>query len=364
MSRALPFVFGFLAAGGLAAAGWFLRVEPRLAADRVSVLDAEEKARRSRREASDASMEASVERDRRRSAEERVRELERALTAGAPAARTEPKSPGEHGGMRRPDPPSEWTLERIRQEVDFLGGSGAAVAKHPRLPLIAEAMTRFPEESTALIGEIVRSNLPAGYVAACAHLAALTGNAGALPAIIERAEKETDPVVLSALARAMAAIPGATQTERLRKIALDLAAPAPARGFAIEGLGRRMDVAAQAAARGGGDIADDPRFRLRALVGIHDAVAATQWKDASAQPIFVHGLRTGQTFGLRFLCLATLEGWWNEPAAAALDQWAATPEADPQLVERAKKSAAAIRAGDPRPANAGDLDAGFRLSDD
>ncbi|MCG3134738.1 MAG: hypothetical protein HMLKMBBP_02098 [Planctomycetes bacterium] len=364
MSRAIPFVVGFLVASGLATAGWFLRGEPSLVASRDAIRDAEETARRARREASDASIEAQVERDRRRSAEERVKELERSMTGGAPPVATSAKPDAGHGGMRRPDAPTEWDFARVRQEIDYIGNAGAAVAKHPRLALVAEAMAVRPEESARYLGDLLQSNLPAGYVAAAGHLAALLSSADALPAVMKRADVEKDPVVVTALARAMAVIPGNAQVERLRKIALDLAAPAAARGHAIEGLGRRMDVAAQAAARGGGDIADDPRFRLRALVGVHDAVAAGQWKDASALPIFAHGLRTGQTFGIRLLCLETLEGWWSEDAAKALDAWAATPEADPQLAGRAKAAAAAIRAKAARPADAGALDPGFRQTED
>jgi hypothetical protein len=385
-----PFVAGVAVAGAVVAAGWFVRVAPEREGLLARVADAEEAARRASREASDREIEAHAERERNRELELRVQELERTLVAApplrSPGTGTEgggdPGSGGAGGGaargghggghgggsMGRPGPseaddPAFWTRDRLNQEFEHMAASGAAVPKHPRIPLAVKALRKDPEMAFDLLSQIVRSDLDGPFIVLATILGAEIGEERLVPVYFERWQKEPDAELRYALFRALSKLPGEQITPALLQTAFDGTARLLARQTAIEGLALRGANAALDCALGKGIGEGHPELRIYAVRGLRTRAERSGFKEDVLVPIFGQILRTADGPNQAKLALLGLEGAWTKAAAEELDTYASNPASDPALASRARKSSEAILAGKPRPERAGLPEVGLREDD-
>lgn len=377
MSRAAAFFGGLGAAAALAAAVWFLRVQPELRSARVRTEESDDALRALRREAADRAQEAAMERSRNVELEERVKELERQLTTAVPTPRPPMDGTGTgntaghtggHGVPMQQDPPEDWKLERISQEFENVAAAGPAVPQHPRLPLLVRAFRAQKANGVNTLRQVVASpDWDAAMVVTAALVGGELGERDLVEPFFARWRTEKNADVRYALLRALAALPGDEIVPGLVDVWNDPNAARHARGVAIEGLGRRgietaIDVATGASS-GGAVVAVDPAHRARALVGLRDFAEKGGWKDDVLASVFGKALRGADGDTQRRIAIASLEGFWSEIAARELAAFAADGAAPPTLAVRAKRSAEAITKGEKRPEGAGSLESGLRKSE-
>jgi hypothetical protein len=347
---ATAFTAGLLLAGGLAAAGWFLRAAPERDALEARLRDAEDRARRAGREAGDARQWAETEQEKRRFFEERVKELERVATSARPVAAAEPS--GGHGAMQPAGvPPEEWDRTRLNQEIENLAAQPSVLAKHPRLPLVLRALRAKGDEGRDLVLQMLRAEISPGFTGAAAIFAEGLGETRAVPIVLERWATETDASVRPLLLRALANLPGEEALPVFREAWSKEGADAQTRGLAMQGLALRGDPVARAVAEGSAQA--PPAQRVRAIEWLRAYAQRTGWRDATLVPVFGRALRTADGPAQRKLALIALEGLWSKDALADLDAFAADAASPPELAARARTLADALRGGAPRPENAG-----------
>lgn len=354
MSAAKAFLAGVLTAAALAGAAWVLRVRPALDAADGRARDAEEAARRARRETSDAQLWAETERERNRTLDDRVKELERALAAPRPPA---PDTGMEHGkdGPKTPKPPDvppeQWDRARLAQEIENLSRASQLGQKHQRFPLVVAALRAHPEESSGLLRQMLTSNLDPTFMATAATLADALSDASVVPALLTRWRTEKEPVARRAILRALANLPGDDAVPILTAVWAEMGEERQLRLLAIHGLAVRGHEIARHVVDGTADAA--PPMRVRAVESLRVFAEKGGWSDATLVPAFSMALRTADGPAQRKLALIALEGLWSKESVASLVAFAADPATTPELALRARKAADAITAGEPRPEGAG-----------
>ncbi len=379
MSRATAFFGGLGVAAALAAAAWFLRVQPELRSARARMEESDDALRASRREAADRAQEAAMERSRNVELEERVKELERQLTTQVPTPRppmdgtgntgnTGGGHTGGHGAGMQPDPPEDWKLERISQEFENVAAAGPAVPQHPRLPLLVRAFRAQKANGVNTLRQVVANpDWDAAMVVTAALIGGELGERDLVEPFFARWRTEKNADIRYALLRALSELPGDEIVPGLVDTWNDPNAARHARGVAIEGLGRRgvetaIDVATGSSS-GGAVAAVDPAHRARALVGLRDFAEKGGWKDDVLATAFGKALRSADGDTQRRIAIASLEGFWSETAARELAAFAADGASPPTLAVRAKRSAEAITKGEKRPEGAGSLESGLRKTE-
>lgn len=367
------FIAGLLTAAGLAAAAWFLRVRPALDEADGLVREARDAARRASRESNDARHWAETEQANKRSAEDRVRELERALaaTANRPPAgggdRTGERS-GEAGagghGRTAPDEPAPetWDRTRLNQEIEAAAFAPEGVAKNPRIPLIVKATRSHGADGRDLVLGILKNDLGSGYVAVAAVVAEALGETRATPHLIARFRTESNAASRRLVLRALANIPGEEATPILHEAWVDPASDPMTRALAMQGLAVRGDPVARSAADGTVDVPQP--IRARAVEWLRTCAERGAWKDETLVPVFTRALRTASGPAQRKLALVALEGFRSKSSLDDLDAFAADPATPSDLVTRARALAESIRSGAARPENAGQPDRGLIPDDD
>ncbi|MCE9637699.1 MAG: hypothetical protein K8T90_18520 [Planctomycetes bacterium] len=353
MSAAKWFVSGFVAAAALAAAGWALRVRPAFdeAARRAS--DAEELTRRARRETSDAQLWAESERERNRLNEDRVKELERTLSAVSASRPSDPASGGGEHGKAMPSElkPEDWDRTRLNQEIENLTLAPVLAERHQRFPLVVRGLRARPDEAVDLLTQVLGADLGASYVAVAANLAASLGDERMVPPLAARWNVEKETGAQRAIFRALANIPSDQTTPALVAVWSDTGGDPELRRLAIHGLGLRGHKLARSAADGTGGA--PPAQRIRAIESLRECAQRGGWSDASLAPVFARALRTADGPPQRKLALIALEGLRSNDTLPALDAFAADAASPPELAARAKRLAASMRAGESRPEGAG-----------
>ena len=360
MSASKSFLAGLVTAAALAGAAWVLRVQPALDAAERRALDAEETARSARRETSDAQLWAESERERNRTNEDRVKELERALATSRPPPSTS-TTPGEDSGHDTTKPPDLapelWDRTRLTQEIENLARAAQIGQKHQRFPLVLAALRAHPEESSVLLAQMLNSNLDATFMANAASLADALGDKTTVPALLARWRKESEPVARRAILRALANLPGTDAVPILAGVWADTTEERQLRLLAIHGLALRGNEIARSVVASAG--AASPPQRVRAVESLRAYAEQSGWSDTTLVPIFVTALRTADGPAQRKLALIALEGLWSKDSVAALTEFADDTASPPELAVRARKAAQAIAAGEPRPAGAGTPERGL-----
>jgi hypothetical protein len=358
MSGAKAFLAGILTAAAVSAAVWFLRVRPALDAAEGRAQSAEEAARKTRREASDAQLWAESERERNRLGDERVKELERALTGTRPEQPGTPAATTGHEPPPLPDvAPEDWDRNRLNQEIENLARAPQVVLKHQRYPLVLKALAARKDESVELLSQMLRSGLDAPLIATAATLASGLGDARLVPPLLARWKIETDDEAKRSVLRALANLPGDEAVPVLLAVWSDPAAERQLRVLAIHGLGVRGHEVARRAADG--RTAATPPQRIRAIESLRSFAQRSEWKDVTLVPVFSKALRTADGPAQRKLSLIALEGFWSKDALADLDAFAGDPASPADLAQRSRNLAEALRAGKPRPETAGTPERGL-----
>lgn len=356
MSTSRAFVAGLGTAAALAAAGWFLRVAPRLEEASRRALDAEETARRTRRQAADAELWADTERGRTRELEDRIRELERA-TQGPPPPEGSGTGEGMSGHGKSAPPPEEtdpatWDRQRLNQEIERLTRMPATLANDAQFPKVVKALRARPGEGAELIAQILAADFPPEYVQTAAALAEALGDPSVKGQLLLRARRETDPAVKVPLLRALAVLPGDEVVPELVALLDDPASDDRVRSAAMRGLALRgHDVARRVAAGEVPGVA--PALRVRAIESLRDFAEREGWIDTALIPVFGKALLTADGEWQRRLALLGLEGFWSKDSLPDLEKFLADPAAPADALPRAKALAEALRSGAPRPAGAG-----------
>jgi hypothetical protein len=362
MSSVKGFVAGVVVASALAGAGWVLRVRPVLEEADRRVAAAEESARRTGRQASDAQLWAESERDRNRIVDERVKELERLLVSTRPGDK-EPKDPkGPHEPPVPETPPEDWERSRLNQEIENLARAPQMVLKHQRYPLVVKALVAHPDESADLLSQMLRAGLEPPLVTTAANLAIGVGDARVVPALLDRWKVETDPVAQRALVRALAALPGDEAVPILLVLWADPSSERGLRTLAIHGLALRGHDTARRTADGREP--STPPQRVRAIESLRTFAEQGKWADATLVPVFGRALRTADGPAQRKLSLIALEGLWSKDCLADVDAFAADAATAPDLAVRARKLSEALRSGAARPEGAGAVERGLTADTD
>jgi len=357
MSTSRAFAAGLCAAAALAAAGWFLRAAPLLDEASRRALDAEETARRARRQAADAEMWADTERGRTRELEDRIRELERAMQGPPPSSQGNGSAEGMPGHGKAATPPEEpdpstWDRQRLNQEIERLTRMPATLANDAQFPKVVKALRARPGEGAELIAQILAADFPPEYVQTAAALAEALGDPSVKGQLLLRARRETDPAVKVPLLRALAVLPGDEVVPELVALLDDPASDDRVRSAAMRGLALRgHDVARKVAAGEVPGVA--PSLRVRAIESLRDFAEREGWIDTALIPVFGKALLTADGEWQRRLAILGLEGFWSKEALPDLEKFLADPAAPADAVPRAKALAEGLRAGAPRPAGAG-----------
>ena len=350
MSFPRAFAAGFGAAAALAAAGWFLRVRPELDESAQRVRDAEEAARKSRRDAADASHWADAERGRTRELEDRIRELQRAAEGPPP-----PKDgmPG-HDPPKPPEEPAPetWDRQRLGREIEMLAVAPATIGSDPRFPKVLRAMKTHRDETVEMFTQVLGGEFPKELVQTVCALSEPFGDVGLKPALLLRLSREQDPDVRAPLLRALVVLPGNEVVPDLVVAWKDPASDDRLRSVAIRGLALRGHEVARHVAAGGVE-GVQPGVRMRALESLREFAQREGWIDTALVPVFGKALLTADGDHQRRMCLLGLEGLWVKEALPDLEKFAADPGTDEDLAARARKIADGIRSGAPRPAGAG-----------
>lgn len=348
MSRSLVFFGGFVAAAGLAAAAWFLRAVPERAGLERRVSDAEETARRARRESADALHWAETERDRTRPLEDRIKELERLLSTTRP----DTGEPPAKGPRPEESPPDQWDRNRLNQEIENLARAPQLAAKHQRYPLVLKALEARGDEGLQLLLDILHSGLDSSFIGTAASLAEGLGDERAVVPLIERGAKETDANARRLILRALANLPGEAQTPVLESAwAMTAETDRMLRALALQGLALRGHPVAIEVADGKAGVS--PTMRVRAIESLRAFAQARDWKEASLVPLFGRVLRSADGPAQRKLALIAIEGYWTKDSLPDLNAFADDTASPPELALRARKLIAALEGGTARPANAG-----------
>jgi hypothetical protein len=119
------------------------------------------------------------------------------------------------------------------------------------------------------------------------------------------------------------------------------------------GLGRRGHQIARDVVAGGTS-GSTRVLRFQALQALHQHAAGGAFADASLVPIFAKAARTADGDPQRTIALTALEGFWSKDSLADLDEVSRMEGVSPELRERAQRTVAAIRAGEPKPKGAGE----------
>ena len=202
-----------------------------------------------------------------------------------------------------------------------------------------------------LLTDILQVGMPEPMELTALSLIEGLADARAVPVLLERWKAEETPSVRLRILRALGNLPGDEQTPLF--VAQWTAAQDPmTRRVAIHGLAMRKHPVALQAARGA-DTAATRALRMQAIDSLRTLAQQQQWKDADLVPVFADALRTADGESQRKAILLTLEGFWSSDALEALDAFAAVATTPPELAARARRLAESIRAGAPRPADAG-----------
>jgi hypothetical protein len=225
------------------------------------------------------------------------------------------------------------------------------IVGNPRYPLVVRGLKARPDESVALLKDILAQPMGDAMHAVAAVLFGALGDARGVEPLLAAWGAAVDPTLRRALLRGLANLPGDAATPLLVDAWSDSKSDPTTRNLAIDGLARRRHEIALAVAAGGAP-GSTPALRYRAIASLQAQAARAAWKDASLLALFGKALRTADGDGQRDLALAALEGYWSKDALPDLEAFAdAAPKTD--LGARARKDADAIRAGKPRPEGAG-----------
>lgn len=362
MTAAKPFLLGCVVAAAAAAGGWFLLVAPHLRDLDSRVAAAEESSRRARRESSDAQQWAETERDRNRTLEDKVKELEGKLadTVAAAGRKRGTDGAGGHGGheggpMTPPDEtkPEDWDRNRLNQEIENLALAPDVIERSARFPLIVRSLKSRGAEGIDLVLQMVKAGFDAPLMAMSATLADAMGDARAVPPLLERWKKETDPTCRRAILRALSNLPGDEAIGACLDAWHDPAGDVALRRIAIHGLGLRGHEVARATAAAPGTGEGKERLRVRAIESLRVYAQRGGWTDTTLVPVFSKALRTADGPAQRKLSLIALEGLWSKDAIPDLEVFAADAGSPEELAGRARRLVEAVRSGAPRPEGAG-----------
>lgn len=353
MSALRPFLAGAAVAAGLAVAGWFLRVQPALDAADRRALDAADAARRARSEASDSAHWAETERGRTRELEERIAELERTVRTSLPPAPAPAGADPRTGDPPKPDaPPESWDKGRLSYEIERLSVDPAGMAKNPRFPLVVQSIRSRGDEGVHLLSSAIAARISPSMTQALCTIADALGDPRSVPVVLDVYRAETDPGVRVASLRALANLAGDEQLPDLLTAWNDKQADPKLRTMGLHGLGRRGHPIARAAAATRVD-GVTPKFRIHAMEALRDCAEIQGWRDTTLVPVFTSALRSADGDPQRRLALLALEGFWSADAVPDLEAFAADSSTAADLVVRARKLVDALKAGKPRPADAG-----------
>jgi hypothetical protein len=354
MTKAGSFLAGFVLAAACAAGAWWAFVLPHERDLETRALDAERATARARRDASDFQQGAEAEIRRRREIEVEAETLKRSLTAAPPARK--PTAMNPHAGATPATPPDDlapeqWDGARLRQEIDMLSASPRGVVDSARYPLVVRSLKTHGDESVALLVEVLASDLEDSMKAVCATLLGAVGDVRGVKPLMALWGTAKDLELRRAVLRGLANIPGDEATPMLVAVWNDPGADASARLLAVHGLARRRHPIALAVAEGGAP-GSTPPLRMQTLQTLHAQALQGEWKDTSLVPLFGKALRTADGDAQRKMALLAIEGFWSKDSLADLDAFAESAGTS-DLAVRARRAADAIRAGRPRPENAG-----------
>lgn len=355
MTKAGAFLAGFVLAAAAAAGAWWFVGLPHARDLEARAVDAGRATARARRDASDFQQGAEAEIRRRREIESEVDSLKKALTAAPPPRRPGPMAPNG-GPAPAPAPsddlaPEQWDGSRLRQEIDMLSVAPKGVVDSPRYPLVVRALRAHDEESVDLLVTVLGSDLEDSMKAVCATLLGAVGDVRGVKPLMALWETAKDVELRRAVLRGLANIPGEEATPMLVAVWNDPNSDASARLLAIHGLARRRHPLATAVAAGGAP-GSTPPLRMQTLQTLHAQALQGEWKDTSLAPLFGKALRTADGDAQRKMALLALEGYWSTDSLADLDAFAEAAGTN-DLAVRARRLSDAIRAGKPRPENAG-----------
>jgi len=335
-----------------AAAAWYAQAA-RIGELDARALEAERALVTARREGDVWKTSAAAELQRVRDLQQQVSELK----AGQGTVTAPPPSAEDTHETREPEtrsgpPPENWDLARFKQELHLLGARSIRPRTDPRWKAVVTAAKANGDSAVEFVQKMLESNQELGIHLAITNLAEALGDARVIPQLIERMAKSAEPDLTSALATALARIPGDVQTEVLVKVWNDPEQPQAARRAAIQALGDRAHPEAVRVARGEVE-GVAPAFRHIALGKLLIRARDGDFKDPQWRDVFVHALTNADGPKQAGVLLEGLQGYWDKVTVDALIAFGSSEFADPESRARAKILAADIASGKRRPPNAG-----------
>ena len=349
------------AALGAAAVSFAPSVREAELADRLS--DLEQELVDARRDASDWELVAATERERKRIVEEEVASLRIAVANPAPRQPAEGgDAAGRHGsgtGMRVDREratlaPENWDGARLRLEMQRLAMHGRRMATSSLLDACAKAAETQGDEAFQMLVDTLReAGLPANVRLAATMVLEKLQDERAVPVLLGTLPTTAEWAQRRAILRALANLPGETQTQTF----VDL-------WYADDGDGRLRMVAAHALARRANPVAiaivdgteavADAALRARAIDSLHGYARERSYRNAELIPTFGAALVTAAGEGQIRVSLLALEGYWRPECVPYLRSLQNAENVSEELRERGRRVADAIEAKAPRPEGAGE----------
>jgi hypothetical protein len=350
MSKAYAFLAGFGVAAAAAGAAWWSALAPKWKESEDRALLAERFAQRAKRDAAEAQQWAETEQRRRRQLEDENVELKRTLTAEPPksAPATPRVAPADEGLA-----PEQWDRKRISFEIETLSKAPARVVGSERYANVVRALKAKGDEGVQIPIDVLRQEFPNEWKIVCATLLGALGDVRGVQPLLALRKTATDAGVRSAALRGLANLPGDEATPVLVAAWNDPTSPPIDKLLAIHGLARRKHETALAVVEGGAPLST-AALRYQAMRSLHAQAMKDGWKDAALAPVFAKGLRSADGDLQREVALLALEGFWSKDTADDLDAFATASSSPAAMADRARKVAAGIRDGRPRPAGAGE----------
>lgn len=324
------------------------------------VADLEEELVVARREASDWERVASVERERKRVAEEEISSLRIAvqnLPPPQPAGTADGE--GEMGGhgpgepQRRNLDPEDWDGKRLRIELERLAMRGRRMAQSPLLDACAVAARALGDDALQmLVGTLREPGLPPNVRLAATMVLERLGDERAVAPLLETLPTCEDWAQRRAILRALANLPGDAQTQAFVELWISEEADNRLRMVAAHALARRGHELAVAIVDGG-EPSPDPAIRARAIDSLHGFVREDAYRRTELIPVFGKALTSAAGEGQIRVALLALEGYWHADTVPYLRMLEHAENVPEELTARAKRDADAIEAKEQRPEDAG-----------
>ncbi len=249
--------------------------------------------------------------------------------------------------------PEDWDGARLRIEVQRLAMRGRRMATSPLLDACAAAAEAQGDAAlTMLVDTLREAGLPASVRLAATMILERLADPRAVPDLLSALPTAADWAQRRAILRALANLPGDEQTPTFVRIWNDEDGDARLRMVAAHALARRGHPIAVGIVDGSIPVTD-PALRARAIDSLHGHVRADAYRRTDLIPAFGKALTSAAGEGQLRTALLALEGYWRPECVPYLHALAHAQNVPAELTARGRRAAAAIEAGEQRPAQAG-----------